>query len=85
MTENSEQPAVTNFEQWKADHHPDRERWPMPQPFNEWLSATKPGPKGPCPECGCYGLRRGANPAHPDDEKVVCTNSRCEACPWYHG
>lgn len=75
---------ITSLLEWKAKRHQDRDRWPMPQPFGEWLMATKPGPpKTPCPECGCYGLRRGANPACPDDEKVICTNSHCEACPWY--
>ncbi|WP_318205360.1 hypothetical protein [Streptomyces sp. SCL15-4] len=77
---------ITDLQEWRAKREqPERERWPMPRPFGEWLMATKPGPKGPCPECGCYGLRRGANPAHPDDEKVICTNSNCEACPWYSG
>ncbi|MET9012299.1 hypothetical protein ABZX74_15475 [Streptomyces olivaceoviridis] len=87
----SDDEIIAALQNWKRDHRhlqpvdtpPDRERWPMPQPFGEWLMATKPGPKGPCPECGCYGLRLAPVPNKPGEEKVICTMSECEACPWY--
>lgn len=74
---------ITSLQEWKDSRHPDRERWPMPQPFNEWLMATKPGPQERCPECRCRGLRLAPVPDRPGEEKVICTNGRCEACPWY--
>ncbi|MGW5429981.1 hypothetical protein ACWET9_22625 [Streptomyces sp. NPDC004059] len=78
---------ITSLEQWRAKRdHPagaPHERWPMPATFSDWLTATKPGPSEPCPECGCWGLRRGASPDNPDVEKVVCTNLECEASPFY--
>lgn len=75
---------ITDLQQWRAKHQqPDRERWPIPQPFGEWMMATKPGPQEPCPECRCWGLRLAAVPDSPGEEKVICTNSKCEACPWY--
>jgi hypothetical protein len=55
----------------------------MPTSFDDWLKATKPGPPEPCPDCGCWSLRRGASPDGHGDEKVICTMLRCEASPFY--
>ena len=80
----SDDQIIAHLEEWRAKRQqPDRERWPMPQPFNEWLTATKPGPQEPCPECGCWSLRLAAAPGGSGGEKVICTMSECEACPWY--
>ena len=71
------------IDEWMAKG-PERERWPMPDPFNKWLMATKPGPPERCPECGCPSLRLATPPDNPDAEaKAVCTMIRCEASPFY--
>lgn len=74
---------VTHLHQWRARHHPDRERWPMPASFADWLTATRPGPREPCAECGTWSLRHGAPPDNPSDEKTVCTNPECDASPFH--
>jgi hypothetical protein len=80
----SDDQIVSSVNEWMANGpQPARERWPMPQPFAEWLATTKPGPQEPCPECGCWSLRRGASPDTPGDERVVCTMGECEASPFY--
>ena len=81
----SDDQILANLEGWRAKSpQADRERWPMPQPFNKWLMATKPGPKEPCPTCGCWSLRLATAPDNPTgDERVVCTMIRCEASPFY--
>jgi len=82
----SDDQIIADLQQWRAKRRqPDRERWPMPASFGDWLDSTKPGPQEPCPECGCWSLRRGASPDAPGDEKVVCTMLECEASPFYRG
>lgn len=83
----SDDEIITGLEQWRAKRdHPagaPHERWTMPDSFNDWLMATKPGPKEPCPECGCWSLRTGAAPDGSTGEKVICTMIRCVASPFY--
>ncbi|KOV86084.1 MULTISPECIES: hypothetical protein [unclassified Streptomyces] len=76
---------ITGLKQWQAKRkQTNRERWPMPQPFGEWIEATEPGPSEPCPDCGCFSLRLAAPPDQPAaDAKVVCTMVRCVASPFY--
>lgn len=77
---------ITQLEEWKAKRQrvdAPRDRWPMPASFNDWLNTTKPGPKEPCPQCGCWSLRLAAMPDNPADETVVCTMLECEACSFY--
>jgi hypothetical protein len=85
----SDNDIITSLEEWRAkqpqqENAPDaRKRWPTPASFDDWLKTTKPAPQEPCPECGCWSLRRGASPDTPGDERVVCTMSECEASPFY--
>lgn len=51
--------------------------------FSAFMNMTKPGPQEPCPTCGLWSLRRYAEPASPDDEKVICTSIRCTSSPLY--
>jgi len=53
--------------------------------FSAFLAQTKPGPQEPCPTCQTWGLRRYAEPSEPEVEKVICTNRRCSASPFYRG
>ncbi|WP_225811301.1 hypothetical protein [Streptomyces spinosus] len=81
----SNEQIVTSINEWMADGpQPTRERWPMPQPFSQWIDNTEPGPSEPCPDCGCWSLRLAAPPDQPAAEKrVVCTMVRCVASPLY--
>jgi hypothetical protein len=84
----SDNDIITSLEEWRAkqpqqENAPDaRKRWPMAS-FDSWLKATEPGPQEPCPECGCWSLRRCADPDNPGEETVVCTMIDCEASPFY--
>jgi hypothetical protein len=80
----SDDQIITSLQEWKAKRQRAHERWPMPQPFGQWLDSTEPGPQEPCPECGCWSLRRAAPSDNPAGEKmVVCTMVRCKASPFY--
>lgn len=50
--------------------------------FSEFLKLTKPGPQEPCPTCETWSLRRYAEPADPDNEKI-CTNIECSDSPLF--
>lgn len=75
---------ITSLKEWRAKREqPDRERWPIPEPFGDWLKATKPGPIEPCPHCGSWSLRLAPVPDAPGEARVVCTMSECQASPFY--
>jgi hypothetical protein len=76
---------IASLEEWRAKREPATvERWPIPDPFGQWLMATKPGPKKRCPDCGTPSLRTATPPDNPAGEpRVVCTMIRCVASPFY--